>query len=406
MLPEWTHQLPKSIRRVGKRQGQVRQRRALALAKFKSGFGSVSQHRLLLVGHDAHRHGAQLLLLHLAKAFVDLNVDVRILLLCDGDLAADYQEVCPTLIATDFASHDIWKSIKHCRFDGAICNTTVTGDWAPLLAEAGLSVVSLVHEMPRLLQAYGLECQAKKIAGAAAHVVFPAEIVQKGFTSIAPIPESLCVIRPQGSYLDFSKVDKTTVNLRTELNIPTEHKLILNVGFGDLRKGYDLFVRTALDYCEQREDVHFVWLGDIHEDLAIWLQADILSNPHGARVHQANFSADVAAYYIAADALLLSSREDPYPTVVLEALRFGLPIIAYAGCTGFDTVLAELGYIVQRDNQRGVSSALDSALLTNVEASAKRHAWVEEHCQFACYAIELLELVCPSEALQQTGTGA
>ena len=42
----------------------------------------------------------------------------------------------------------------------------------------------------------------------------------------------------------------------------------------------------------------------------------------------------MAEFYFAADAYFLSSREDPFPSVVLEAMPAGLPVVGLAGASG------------------------------------------------------------------------
>ena len=55
---------------------------------------------------------------------------------------------------------------------------------------------------------------------------------------------------------------------------------------------------------------------------------------------------DVRDYYNAADVFLLTSREDPFPSVVLEAFAAGLPVVAFADTTGCEELIAEHGSLV------------------------------------------------------------
>ena len=53
-------------------------------------------------------------------------------------------------------------------------------------------------------------------------------------------------------------------------------------------------------------------------------------------------------YLSAADVLLLTSREDPYPTVVMEALAAGVPVMAFRECGGFVELLddRDFGHLI------------------------------------------------------------
>src|SRR6185295_9125796 len=101
------------------------------------------------------------------------------------------------------------------------------------------------------------------------------------------------------------------------------------------------------------DDLHFVWVGSLHGEAGRWLSAD----GGGAvrdRVHFVPYEADVAEFYFGADAFFLSSREDPFPSVVLEAMAAGLPVVGLAGTSGTERLIAEHGRLVDRDDLPGI----------------------------------------------------
>jgi len=104
----------------------------------------------------------------------------------------------------------------------------------------------------------------------------------------------------------------------------------------------------------------------------------------------------MSAYYSACDALFLTSREDPYPTVVLEAMNVGVPVVLFKNSTGFDTVIQEHGFVVERGQQSALEDALNMALDKDTEQKKQaRIKYVENSCQLDDYGFGLLQLLRP-----------
>ena len=291
---------------------------------------------VLVVGHDAHQHGAQMILLKIADTFKNqFGMDVVIALKSGGPLLDAYRKIGKVHLLDaegDSALHDI-VTTQNCTL--AITNTCVTGDLVPVLKTMDLKVVSLIHELPRLIEEYQLEEHVKCIACESDHIVFPSEFVKKGIVSVAGEITANSHIIPQGIYKKI-KTDSTASNsLRLGMGITRDQKMVLNVGYADMRKGFDLFISTAREFIESHSDVHFVWVGGMTDELKRWTLSD-LDGALANRVHIVDFTDDVSDFYNAADCFYLSSREDPYPSVVLEALATGCPAVIYSNATGLD----------------------------------------------------------------------
>jgi len=353
--------------------------------------------RILLVGHDAYRHGAQMLLLNIAKTYRrQFGMDVVIVLKDGGPLLAEYEQVAKTHVLSKLGSNGLQKLLARNQYCAAICNTCVTGDLIPQLRHAGLQVVSLVHEMPNLIQDYQLESHIQTIASKAHHVVFPAQAVQDGFEQFTESCPASGVIQPQGTYTSvvFNKFARD--DIRSELGIAAHHKMVIGVGYADLRKGFDLFMDTARRVLRRDKTAHFVWVGALSADMQRWIKTDFSHQDDQSRLHVIGFSDRIKDYYSAADCLFLSSREDPYPTVVLEAMNVGLPVITYRAASGFDSLMQTHGYVVDLGDSDALDNALHRAL--NESDDSKRLArveYVETHCQFDDYCFTLLELLHP-----------
>ncbi|MCQ9301988.1 glycosyltransferase family 4 protein, partial [Staphylococcus hyicus] len=106
------------------------------------------------------------------------------------------------------------------------------------------------------------------------------------------------------------------------------------MGYADARKGVDLLAEAFTSAFAQRPDVHVVWVG--HREEAACEAAEKVLRSHGMleRFHFAGLDFDTDDYYAGADIYALASREDPFPSVVLEALSVELPVVAFAGTGG------------------------------------------------------------------------
>ena len=361
--------------------------------------------RVLLVGHDAHRHGAQMLLLNLAQTMSSqFGVEVTVALKSSGPLVDAYREHARTVVLAESGESPESQLSALVEREGitiAICNTSVTGDLVPALSDAGVQVVSLIHELPRLISEYGLEGHVASIARSASRVVFPSEIVRDGFLGIAREqgvlqPRAEVTLRPQGTYAPVSFDEQARKRCRRELGIGPKDKVVLNAGYADLRKGFDLFLQTARQMTQEREDVHFVWAGALCDDMQRWVGSDLEESSLDECIHLIGFTDDMASWYSAADALFLSSREDPYPTVVLEAMDVGLPVVLFKGATGFDSLIEAHGLSVPLGDLGAAAIALGASLdHDSLKAAEARRQHVSEHCRFDEYAFELLEYLRP-----------
>jgi len=88
--------------------------------------------RILLVGHDAYRHGAQMLLLNIAKTYRrQFGMEVVIVLKDGGPLVNEYQAIGQTHVLSKMGKNGLQSLLNRNKYKAAICNTSVTGDLIP-----------------------------------------------------------------------------------------------------------------------------------------------------------------------------------------------------------------------------------------------------------------------------------
>jgi hypothetical protein len=296
---------------------------------------------LVMVGHDAHPHGAQLLLLDLARRYAQgWGFDVRVLLLGAGRLVQDYEQVADVTLTNDKAAIAGFVSrMAQAGAREAIVNTSAAARLVPQLQAAGIRATLLVHEMPKLLAAYNLQIQAKLGAQAADDIVFASAAGRDAFCEALGIALPGATILPQGNYQKIGFDAAARAATRERFGVGADAFLVVGIGFADLRKGFDLFVQIAAKTIAAGGKAHFLWAGEIQPTLKTYLSAEIAAAEATGKFHLTGFSKEVQNLVSAADVFALTSREDPYPTVALEALAAGVKLVAFEGAGGIADLL-------------------------------------------------------------------
>jgi O-antigen biosynthesis protein len=358
--------------------------------------------KIIVVSHDAHPHGGQFLALGMVRSLKqDLHLEVEVALLGKGRLTSDFAALAPVhdlseINAEDNEAKNLAELLVKRGFTRAIVNTTVSAAFIPVFSNAGIECVSLVHELPGVIQSHHLEGHAKKIAMYAKAVVFPAQIVADGFSQFASLDQDKQFIRPQGLYRRNKwRLEKEAARskLRKRLGLNENTKIILTVGYVDHRKGADLFIECALDILTKRTDVDFVWVGHWAKGMQQEVETKLLTHPYKNRIHFVGYDPETALFHAASDVYALTSREDPFPNVVLESFDAGVPVVAFMGTGGAAHLVEEVGGLVVPSQDvvkfsDAICRLLDSTELSSSLGNAAQN-YVDEHFAFRPYLFEL-----------------
>lgn len=119
---------------------------------------------------------------------------------------------------------------------------------------------------------------------------------------------------------------------RERLGIPPDAPVALFVGSGYDRKG----LARAIEASARAGAIHLVAVGSDRRPAAFQTLAERAGL--GQRFHLIGPAPDPVPYYAAADALILPTVYDPFPSTVIEALACGLPVVTTTGCGARDVV--------------------------------------------------------------------
>jgi glycosyltransferase involved in cell wall biosynthesis len=108
---------------------------------------------------------------------------------------------------------------------------------------------------------------------------------------------------------------------------------VCGCGSIEARKGTDMFIEVARQVASgvTGRNVQFVWVGGA-PDKVKRMQRRLKSEGLAAQVRFVGRKADVDTYFAASDVFLLTSREEAFGLVVLEAARRNTPTICFDAC--------------------------------------------------------------------------
>jgi len=364
--------------------------------------------RLALVSHDAHLHGAQTIALALAKSLVvDHNVDLSILIGGAGELTAQFEavsrcEIVPGDFNDQAAWHDIARRLVGRGVSAILCNTAVSARAMRSLHEAGLRIVHLVHELPSLIRAYHLEDACRDAAAHAAVVVFPSVWVRDRFIEVAGPIRGRAVIRHQGLNLRRMTPDEHRAKrerTRREYSVTDDQRVVLGVGFGDVRKGLDLWPALVRHVVAAVPGARFVWVGRIEPTVRHWLTHDLRSVGLEDHLLLIDQMPDVSPWYAAADLFVLTSREDAFPSVVVEAMACSLPTVVFEKSGGIVDLIHNAGGVTVPYLDVPAMADAIVGLLTDAPRAAEMGRILARRIaadfDYADYAKALIELAAP-----------
>ena len=159
---------------------------------------------------------------------------------------------------------------------------------------------------------------------------------------------------------------------RAELGITPETLLIGTVGRLSLEKGYQYWLEAAALTARALDNVHFLLVGSGNQEQALKQQAQALGIAH--RVTFAGARPNVEQFYECMDLFVSSSLSEGLPTVILESMAAGVPVLA-TDISGTRELLVkgENGWIVPARDAPALSAAMTELIMD----TARRSRYVE-----------------------------
>ncbi|QMW05969.1 glycosyltransferase [Spirosoma foliorum] len=337
---------------------------------------------ILLIGHDANRAGAPLVLLNIMRLLKAEGLQMHLLLGEGGPILADYQAICPVTIwpapkpyvlnaladkvlgklglwqqfhdrQQEARQREIQTQLALESIDLVLVNTVASSHlFSQLAIPDKTPVVTFVHELAMSVRIYSKPDEL-------AHLL-------KRTTHLLAVSRATALYYEQEHGFDSARISLYTLidtpvlarnvqqardqpGLYSALGLPADALIVGGCGNAEWRKGNDLFISLARQVIGRTQaavtdcGLHFVWVGmppgSLHDDLLLDIQKAGLTN----QVHLIPPTPDVLRYMSRFDVFVLCSREDPYPLVVFEAGLCGIPVVCFEGAGGSPELVEDDG---------------------------------------------------------------
>lgn len=325
---------------------------------------------ILFVGHDASLTGApKSLLLIIEQSVKNLNEPISIILNESGPLEKEYRNLGKVFIWKNkwYYEKNILKRLKNRllknnkRNQNKILNyffenkpkvifnnTIVNGAILEKLSNLDIPVISRIPELETVMKIYQVRFNStNKVLKYSSKFITPSLSGKNNLINNFNIAsEKIEVV--YGTIL--KKTNHTKVKNDAQLNkigLPKDSFVVGSCGGLGWRKGSDLFLKVA-NCLSEFENIVFLWIGAdktqasflefVYESKKLNLESKVFLIP---------YEKDINKYYQIMDVFLMTSREDPFPLVNLEAMSNGVPVICFKDSGGSEELVdSSSGFVV------------------------------------------------------------
>lgn len=236
--------------------------------------------------------------------------------------------------------HDCWAFTGHCpHFTMIKCDKWKTGCYkCPQYRDYPKSLFDNSKKMYRLKKLLFTDIKDMTI-------VTPSEwlagLVKQSFLKNYPV-------KVINNGINLSVFKPTESNFRKKYGISSDKKILLGVAFGwGVRKGLDVFIELYNRLDAEKYQIVLVGTDKKTDKL---LPKGIIS------IHRTQNQTELAEIYTAADLFVNPTREDNYPTVNMESIACGTPVLTYRTGGSPEMVTEKTGSVVDCDDIAALES--------------------------------------------------
>jgi glycosyltransferase involved in cell wall biosynthesis len=222
-----------------------------------------------------------------------------------------------------------------------------------------------------------------------ANIVFPSDFIRDEAIALCPWVEhrSRILRYPFATHPSVSPEEK--LEARRSLGVSEDGVFVGNAGWLIPRKRWDVFLRVAAKVSKSRPDARFLIAGDGPQRPSLEALAEELGI--SKRVHWIGWQKDLDVFFKSLDVMLFNSDWDAMGRTPLEAMTYGVPVVASVTHGGLGEVMDSeehgfflrehdleklAGYVVNLLNQSALAAAIGEAgrMKMKIDGDSRKYA--------------------------------
>jgi glycosyltransferase involved in cell wall biosynthesis len=286
------------------------------------------------------------------------SVHIRLSVHRDGPLVQTYAKYFPVLVlkSADYGrekniarkiSNFIRNKIQLLRLlkmtwnsDLIFSNTIINGKVLKVLALAGRPVITYVHELENVIDLYLRYGDAGYSLKHSSLLAYPSLKVRNTLVEKYNVDQHR--LMPLNYYFPVDRQllgqqimrDLAIQSFRNRFGFSAGDFIVGGMGLASARKGTDLFIEVYHAVRRKNAEIRFCWIGDFETET---IREELLQKLSQGNPDNFVFTGVLPHSYFNLspfEIFFLSSREDPYPLVILEAAMMKIPAICFADSGG------------------------------------------------------------------------
>ncbi len=319
--------------------------------------------KVLFISHEASRSGAPIVLLHLLKWIKNNSgLQFEILLLADGPLKTDFEQLGKTFVLSDLVGQHTYPArirrkilgktlndeynkaadyLSKRGYDLIYGNTIVSLPWLDIFKEQhALKTLCCIHELSYVLGHFFSKEYLEENLKLVDSIIAVSNAVKEILVNNYNVQSAK--IQLQYEFIDTAGEIITDRVKRQDLGVETGAFIIGTGGTPEWRKVTDLLIPLTNKLLELYPDFKFkiVWLGAGAENGFV---KQLLYDAQKCNIADKFVFIDSKSipleYINFFDVFVLLSREDPFPLIALEAAFLKKPIIAFENSGGMPELI-------------------------------------------------------------------